>query len=71
MSDERIASASVTKKKRKRKQVSAYLGAQQPQAHGDAGIITGRTRVGIRDFQLLYKCSVGWSGMICRFDMVG
>ena len=28
----------------------------------------GRTRVGIRDFQLLYKRSVGGSGMIHRFD---
>ena len=39
-SDERIASVSVTKRKGKGKQVSAYPGAQQPQAHGNDGIIT-------------------------------
>ena len=39
-SDERIASASVTKEKRKRKQVSAYPGAQQLQAHGNGEIVT-------------------------------
>ena len=40
-SDERIVSASVTKEKRKRKQVSAYPGAQQPQVHGNGEIVTG------------------------------
>ena len=39
-SDERIASVSVTKRKGKEKQVSAYLGAQQPQGRKRKGIIT-------------------------------
>ena len=38
MSNEHIASASVTKEKRK--QVSAYPGTQQPQAHGNGEIVT-------------------------------
>ena len=36
-SNERIASASVTKEKRKRRRVSAYPGAQQPQEHNVPG----------------------------------
>ena len=44
-SSERIASVSITKRKGKEKQVSAYLGAQQPQSRKGNGIVTPLTSV--------------------------